>query len=78
MKLASISSTPNSPVRRRFLEFLLIVAAIHIVAIALYYTLHVQRWTSQHQRSFAWVWMAATIAVIFMGLQRIKRARRGR
>ena len=30
------------------------------------------------QRMFAWVWMGVTVAVVFVGLQRLKRARRPR
>ncbi|MEX2152103.1 MAG: hypothetical protein WD825_02130 [Gemmatimonadaceae bacterium] len=65
-----------SPARRRFLEFLVGVAAVHVVAIALYYALDLSHAPARQQRFFAWGWMAATIAVVFAGLQRIKRARR--
>jgi FtsH-binding integral membrane protein len=67
---------PLSPVRRRFLEFVAGVAAVHVVAIALYYVLGVAHAPAARQRMFAWVWMAATVAVVMVGLQRIKRARR--
>lgn len=65
----------RSPVRQRFLEFLVAIAALHVVAIALYYALHIAGSPATRQRMFAWVWMGATVAVIFAGLQRIKRAR---
>lgn len=68
---------PTSPTRRRFLEFLASVAVVHIAAIALYYALAIERAPAARQRAFAWVWMAVTVAVVVVGLQRIKRARRG-
>lgn len=70
-------TTPMSPARRRFLEFLVSVAAVHVVAIALYYGLDIAHMPAGRQRMFAWVWMGATVLTVFVGLQRIKRARRG-
>ena len=67
---------PISPTRRRFLEFLVAVALVHVVAIAIYYGADVAHTTAREQRLFAWVWMGATVLVVFVGLQRIKRARR--
>ena len=64
-----------SPVRRRFLEFLVGVAALHVVAITLFYATDIKHADPVRQRMFAWIWMAATVLVIFVGLQRIKRAR---
>ena len=66
----------TSPARRRFLEFLLSVALVHVVAITLYYATDVAHAAPARQRMFAWVWMGATVAVVAVGLQRIKRARR--
>lgn len=65
-----------SPIRRRFLEFLVAVALVHVVAIGIYYSTDLPHAAPQRQRWFAWVWMAATVLVVFVGLQRIKRARR--
>lgn len=65
-----------SPARRRFLEFLASVGAVHVIAIALYYALDVAHTPASRQRMFAWAWMGLTIAVVLIGLQRIKRARR--
>jgi hypothetical protein len=62
--------------RRRFLEFLVGVAAVHIVAIAIYYGADIAHAVPQRQRLFAWIWMGATVVVVLLGLQRIKRARR--
>lgn len=67
---------PFSPVRRRFLEFLIGVAAVHVVAITIYYAVDIAHTSARQQRLFAWVWMGATVLVVFVGLQRIKRARR--
>ena len=66
----------QSPVRRRFLEFLVAVTLVHVVAIALYYGLDVPQARTSLQRRFGWVWMGATVVVVIAGLQRIKRARR--
>lgn len=65
-----------TPARRIFLQFLVAVALVHVVAIALYYGLDVPHTAERTQRWFAWAWMAVTVAVVFAGLQRIKRARR--
>jgi len=70
-------TVPTSPARKRFREFLLGVAALHVAAIALYYALGIGGAPAARQRMFAWVWMGATVAVVFVGLQRIKRARGG-
>jgi len=67
--------SPRSPTRQRFLEFLISVAVLHVVAIALYYLMDIPNATTARQRLFAWMWMGATVLVIFAGLQRIKRAR---
>ena len=66
----------SSPTRRRFLEFLIAVVVLHGVAIALYYALGVPRQPMARQRMFGWVWIGATALVIFVGLSRVKRARR--
>jgi hypothetical protein len=65
-----------SPIRRRFLEFLVGVAAIHVLAIVIYYLADVAHAPARHQRLFAWTWMALTVLVVLVGLQRLKRARR--
>lgn len=69
---------PLSPVRRRFLEFLVSVAAVHVVALVFYYALHVPQASAGQQRTFAWIWMGVTVVVVLVGLQRIKRARSAR
>jgi hypothetical protein len=65
-----------SPTRRRFLQFLTSVAVVHVIALTAYYTLGVDGWRERDQRMFAWGWMGATVTVVLVGLQRIKRARR--
>lgn len=67
---------PMSLARRRFLQLLMSVAAIHVAAIAVYYALDVPTWSPDRQRFYAWSWMGLTVAVVLVGLQRIKRARR--
>lgn len=61
--------------RKRFRQFLLSVAVLHAVAIAGYHLLDVQRAPTRFQRTYAWTWMGATVAVVLIGLQRVKRAR---
>ena len=68
-------TAPPSLVRKRFREFLLGVAAVHVSAIALYYALGIARAAVARQQLFAWVWMGATVVVVLVGLQRVKRAR---
>lgn len=61
--------------RKRFRQFLVSVALVHVVAIAGYYALGVPRAPTRFQRVYAWTWMGATVAVVIIGLQRLKRAR---
>jgi hypothetical protein len=68
--------TPGT--RRRFLELLVAVVALHVVAITLYYALDVAHQSAVVQRRFAWTWMALSVAVVLIGLQRLKRARRAK
>lgn len=71
-----MDTKPLTPVRRSFLQFLLSVAVVHVVAIALYYGLDVSRAAPDMQRRFGWAWMGATVGVVLVGLRRLKRARR--
>jgi uncharacterized membrane protein len=68
--------TQTTPMRRRFLQFLVSVAIVHVIAIALYYGLDLATAPSRTQRVFAWGWMFVTVAVVLIGVQRLKRARR--
>jgi len=52
------------------------VAALHVSAIALYYAMGIGSSPPMRQRMFAWTWIVATAGLVFVGLQRIKRARR--
>jgi hypothetical protein len=67
-----------SPARRKFLAFIVAVVLVHVVAIGLYYALGIPDASTGTQRVFGWSWLAATVAVVFVGLQRLKRARRQR
>ena len=49
---------------------------VHVIAIALYYGLDMPTAATRTQRVFAWTWMFVTVAVVLIGVQRIKRARR--
>ena len=68
--------TEATPARRAFLQFIVAVAALHVAAIALYYALGIAHSPPGRQRMFAWTWIGFTAALVFGGLQRIKRARR--
>lgn len=69
---------PITATRRRFLELLVSVVVVHAIAIALYYALDLPRTPARTQRIFAWVWMGLTVAVVLVGVQRLKRSRRSR
>lgn len=62
--------------RRRFLQLLVSVAALHVAAVAAYYALDIGTTPPSRQRLYAWTWMGLTVALVLVGLQRIKRARR--
>lgn len=66
---------PTSLARKRFRQFLLAVAVLHVAAIAAYYALDVPGAAPRMQRMYAWLWMGLTVLVVLTGLQRIKRAR---
>ena len=68
----------QTPARRAFIQFMTAVAVLHLAAIALYYALGIPHATQGRQRVFGWMWIGCTAALVFGGLQRIKRARRGR
>jgi hypothetical protein len=68
-------SPAETPARKRFREFIVGIAVLHAVAIALFYALDMRHAAPARQRYFAWIWMVATVAAIFVGLQRIRRAR---
>ena len=65
-----------TPTRRRFLELVVSVVVLHGVAIATYYAIDIAHAAARTQRLFAWAWMGLTVAVVVVGLQRIKRTRR--
>jgi hypothetical protein len=65
-----------TPTRRRFLELLVSVVVLHTAAIALYYAIDIAHAAARVQRVFAWSWMGLTVAIVVLGLQRIKRTRR--
>jgi hypothetical protein len=65
-----------SPAKRALREFAIVIAALHLAAIGLYYGLGIPARPERVQRWYGWGWMALTIAVVFVGLQRVKRARR--
>ncbi|MEX2178566.1 MAG: hypothetical protein WD801_07635 [Gemmatimonadaceae bacterium] len=68
---------PLSLVRGRFLQFLGSVVVLHVIAIAAYYSLGIPRAAERLQKLYAWGWMGLTVVVVVVGIQRLKRARRG-
>ena len=66
----------STPIRQRFLEFLVSVAVVHVVAIAVYYAADITHASVTAQRLFAMIWMGLTVAIVLVGLQRITRERR--
>lgn len=67
---------PTSTGRRRFREFLLAVALLHVSAIAVYHLFDIAAASASVQHRYAWTWMALTVVVVLVGLQRVRRARR--
>lgn len=65
-----------TPARRRFLQFLLAIVVLHVIAIAAYYLADIPSAPERHQKLYAWTWMGLTVAVVLVGIQRMKRARR--
>lgn len=65
-----------SATRRRFLEFLASVAVVHAVALGLYYAADVPHASPAAQRTFVWIWTGVTLAVVLIGLGRMRRGRR--
>lgn len=72
---ATAGPRPPSLARRRFRQFLLAVATLHVLAIAGYYALDVADAPARWQRAYAGTWMGLTVALIVVGLRRIRRAR---
>ena len=66
----------ESPARRAVTQFAIAVVVLHVIAIGIYYGFGMAGRPERVQRIYAWGWMAATVAVVFIGLQRVKRARR--
>lgn len=56
-------------------DFAVAVVLLHAIAIGAYYAFDVAGRPERVQRMYAWGWMALTVAVVFIGLQRLKRAR---
>ena len=67
---------PSSDARRLFLRFMASIVALHTAAIGGFYALDISAAAERHQKLYAWGWMGLTVAVVLVGLQRLKRARR--
>lgn len=63
-------------VRRRLLEFIVAIAVLHGIAIALYHGLDIERRPTATQQYYAWGWLALSAVVTLVGLRRFHRARR--
>lgn len=82
--------TPTSPstegaareLRRHLLHLVLAVVVLDVVAIAIHRFAGVEGWPGERQRVFTIGWVAVTLAVVSVFLQRIRatrvRARRAR
>jgi putative Mn2+ efflux pump MntP len=64
--------------RKLLLRLIAGVVVLDVVAIGLYYGLHVQRSTSRTQAIFAGAWTVLTLVVVLVGLGKIRVARRRR
>ena len=65
-----------SPVRRRLLEFVVAITALHGLAIASWYALDLEGAPIATRQAYAWVWLALSVVVTLVGLRRFHRARR--
>lgn len=71
-----------SPLRRELKGYLLKlvvgVAVLDIVAIGLYYALHIRDRPSNTQQVFVAIWMVLTLIIVTTMMKRIRQARRRR
>lgn len=65
--------TPAS--RRLLLTMVVLVVALHAIAIGIYYGLGVAHRPNQLQTAFVAVWTAATLAIVLVYVKRIRQIR---
>jgi hypothetical protein len=66
----------GTPVSRKLLlTMILLVVGLHVVAIALYYGLHIQERPNQVQTGFVVVWTLATLGIVLVYMKRIRQLR---
>jgi hypothetical protein len=65
--------TPAS--RKLLLTMVLLVAALHGLAIGVYYGLHVANRPNQVQTAFVIIWTVATLAIVLVYMKRIRQIR---
>jgi hypothetical protein len=61
--------------RKLLLTMVLLVVALHLVAIAIYYGFGIARRPNQLQTAFVAVWTVATLAIVLVYLKRIRQIR---
>jgi uncharacterized integral membrane protein len=78
MSLEPDSGAPPTPAEQKktLLMLVAMVAAVHSIAIAVYYGLHVADRPLKTQQVFVGAWVIATLIVITPMMKRIRRARR--
>jgi hypothetical protein len=67
---------PRPPARKAFTAFAGSVLVLHTVAIILWRVLGIARRPSEVQNGFALAWVALTLVLVFLGLRRVRAARR--
>lgn len=61
--------------RKLLLTMVVLVVALHALAIAMYYGLGIGRRTNQLQMAFVAVWTTATLAIVLVYMRRIRQIR---
>jgi heme/copper-type cytochrome/quinol oxidase subunit 4 len=70
-----MASPIAAELKRHLIKMILLVAALDVVAIGAYYGLHVGSTSSRGQAIFAGTWTVLTLAIVLVGLGRIRASR---
>ena len=65
----------SDSMRSEVLRLVVSVLAIDAVAIAVFFLAHIQRASSSRLILFGFIWTVATVAVVLVGLRRVREAR---
>ena len=65
----------SSPMRNELMRLVISVLAIDAVAIAVFFLAELRRASSSTLILFGFIWTIATVAVVLVGLRRVREAR---